>query len=317
MYISKQIHNHLLGSNKIVIVPHQNPDGDAIGSASAMAEYLRQLGKQPTIFCLTPAPAHLHFLPHTTTMTNDQKIFLDETIESIVILDSGDLRYAGIHKHITNHSAQIINIDHHATNEKYGHFNLVDSTASSTTEILYRFFKHNNIRLTRDLSTALLTGLLTDTGNFTNSATSISAITTAGELLRAGANLSLINNRTVKNISFNYLKLLGDVLGRLEKNEKMNMVHTYLKKDDYEKYGLNDNMAEGISNFLLKLEEADISLFIRETNDDKIKGSFRSTKNEVDVSILAKKFGGGGHKKAAGFTTTGSIQQVLDKILKI
>src|SRR3989339_2268670 len=126
MYISKQIHNYLLGSNKIVIVPHQNPDGDAIGSASAMAEYLLQLGKQPTIFCLTSAPAQLNFLPHIETMTNDHKIFLDEEIESIVVLDSGDLRYAGIHKYIANHSAQIINIDHHATNEKYGHFNLVD-----------------------------------------------------------------------------------------------------------------------------------------------------------------------------------------------
>ena len=315
MFISKQIHNHLLSSNKIVIVPHQNPDGDAAGSASAMAEYLRELGKEPVIFCLTPAQEHLHFLPHISAINSNPSLFIDKNIESIIVLDSGDLRYAGIHKHIANHQAQIINIDHHATNEKYGHMNLVDITASSTAEIIFQYFKNINIRLTRNLSTSLLTGLLTDTGNFTNSASSIKAIVIAGELLRSGANLTLINKKTVKNISLEFLKLLGVVLSRLVNNKDMDIAYTYLKKSDYKEQGLTENSVEGIANFLLKLDEAGVSLFLRETDDDKIKGSFRTTRDFIDVSALAKKFGGGGHKKAAGFTTNGTVEEVLEKIL--
>lgn len=315
IHIHQQIHNHLLNAQNIVIVPHQNPDGDALGSASALSEYLKKIGKQTTTFCLDTVPSQLQFLPQIHTITNKKEIFVQPSLDTIIVLDSGDLRYAGIAKFINHQSTTIINIDHHPTNENYGQINLVDPQACSTTAILYYFFRYNNIRLTRHQATSLLTGIITDTSNFSNDATNISAIIMAGDLLRSGANLSLINKCTLKNNSVNMLKLWGQVLNRLEHQPQNDLAYTYLTRKDYIKFNIKEKEADGIANFMNSIAGVKIGLFIKETAEGKIKGSFRTTDNEVDVSALAKKFGGGGHKKAAGFTTEGTMKKVLEKIL--
>jgi len=314
--ISRQIDKQLKKSSGIAIVIHQNPDGDAMGSASALFDYLEQLKHTPVIFCATQVPPQLQFLPYTDTISHDKRIFSRE-IDTIVILDCGDLRYAGVSDIVPGHKATIINIDHHPTNEKYGHINLVMPESASTTEILYSFFKHNSIRINRNMATSLLTGIINDTDNFSNPATSETSLIVASELLRAGANLNLIHNWLIKNKTINSLKLWGVVLQRLNKKEDIDMAYTYLTTKDVLQYGIEDSETEGISNFLNKLDGAKISLLIKETIDGKIKGSFRTTRDDTDVSALAKKMGGGGHKKAAGFTVDGTIESVLNKIIEI
>jgi len=193
---SLQIHNHLLSAKKIIIVPHQNPDGDAIGSAVAISEYLQALGKPTAIFCATLVAPRLTFLLNGHPVYSSPNIFSDINVDTIIVLDSGDLRYAGVDKHLYKHPATIINIDHHTTNEHYGWHNLVMPAASSTAEVLYHFFTHTATKITSHMATALLAGLITDTGNFTNSATTPTALKITGALLRQGGNLSLINNKT-------------------------------------------------------------------------------------------------------------------------
>lgn len=300
-----------------MIVPHQNPDGDAIGAATAFHEYLTQLGKEIVIFCITSVTDKLHFVPNSTRVVQDSTVFQDKTIDTIVVLDSGDLRYAGIADLVAKHPATIINIDHHATNEHYGRYNLVMTTAASTTEILYHFFRHNGVRLNQHMATSLLTGLTTDTGNFTNSATSGSALSVGGELIRSGGNYNLINNATLRNKSIDALKLWGLVLGRLHNDPKTNITHTYLTLKDLETFNVPDNESEGIANFLNNLENTNIALILKEIPGGKVKGSFRTTKNTIDVSAMAKKLNGGGHKKAAGFTLEGTIEEVLKKIYAV
>lgn len=314
--LAKQIDKQLKKSSKVVMVIHQNPDADALGSAAAMADYLGMLKIEPVIFCATPVPPQLQFLPYASKITSDKKIFL-KNIDTIMVLDCGDLRYAGLTDILPNHSAFTINIDHHPTNEKYAHINLVMPEAASTTEILYSFFKHNNARISRSMATSLMAGLVNDTDNFSNPATSESSLAVAGELLRAGANLNLIHNWIIRNKTINILKLWGLVLQRLNKKDDVDMAYTYLTKKDILQYGIEDSETEGISNFLNKLDGAKISLLIKETMDGKIKGSFRTTRDDTDVSLFAKKMGGGGHKKAAGFTTEGTIEDVLKKIMDI
>lgn len=315
--IHRQIHNHLQHARKVVIVTHQNPDGDTLGSASAMTEYLKAVGIKPTIFCLSQVPNYYTYLPHVDSVSSDKLLFADKNIDTIIFLDSGDMRYAGVAGLLDNHPAAIINIDHHPTNEKYGHLNLVDSKASSTTEIIFHFFRYNGVRICNRKATALLTGIMTDTGNFSNSATSISAVTIAGYLLRAGANLRLINKSTVQNNSINILKLWGLVLDRLEHHPDKEMVFTYLKQEDYIKHQVEEKEADGIANFMNSIDGVKIGLFIKELGNGKVKGSFRTVHNDVDVAALAKKLGGGGHKKAAGFTAEGSIPEVLKRILTL
>ncbi len=315
-HTAHHIHQHLLKAKKIVVVPHQNPDGDALGAATAFYEYLLQLNKTAAIFCVTPATPTLQFLPHAAHTHTNPAVLTDSEVDTVVVVDSGDLRYAGIADFIKNHSATIICIDHHATNEQYGHFNLVNHHASSTCEIVYQYFHHNHISINKKMATSLLTGLTTDTGNFTNAATSAVALNVGSELIRSGGNFNLVTTATGKNKSINALRLWGKVLSRLVKHEASGITHTYVTAADLTECDVQESESEGIANFLNNLEDNRIALILKELPDGKIKGSFRTTRDDVDVSALAKKLGGGGHKKAAGFTTTGTINEVLQKILQ-
>ncbi len=313
--IAQQIHNHIKSVTNLALVSHPNPDGDTLGAAMAFAEYLQTLGKTVKIFCLTPVPDKFGFLGNIHLISNDPKIFLE--LDAITVLDCGDLRFAGVAEMLKDNTATIINIDHHATNQKYGHLNMVMPDAASTTEVVYDFFKINNVHITPGMATALLTGLITDTDNFSNSATSYTSLTAASELLRLGANWTTIHHSLVQNKSIALLKLWGLILSRLNKKQNSEMAYTYLTIKDMVQYGMNDDDVEGISNFLNKLDGAKISLFIKETADGRIKGSFRTTHDDVDVSVLALKLGGGGHKKAAGFTTDGTIDSIVNKIIDL
>ncbi len=309
-----KIYQHLLGAHKIVIAPHQNPDGDAIGAATAFQEYLANYGKDAQIFCATPVNPSLHFLPHATEVTDDAAVFNNKAVDTIVVLDSGDLRYNGIANLVAGHPATLINIDHHPTNERYGHINFVMPTAASTTEILFHYFRRNRIHINHKMATSLLTGLSTDTGNFTNAATSVSALAASAELLSSGGNFNLVTHETLANKSISALRLWGLVSSRLERDTATGLTSTYMTQEDLKRFMVPDSEAEGISNFLNNLENTPIALVLRELPDGQIKGSFRTTHDDIDVSSLAKQLGGGGHKKAAGFTQPGPIEAVLQKI---
>lgn len=313
--IARQIHKHLVNSEKVLIIPHQNPDGDALGSLSALAEYMLSRKQDVRLFCVTPVSKKYSFLRHTISVEIDPGLFDDPSISTIVVLDSSDLRYAGVDKLIKKTKAKIINIDHHITNEKYAHMNMVMPGTSSTAEVLYNFFVHNNVEINHHMATSLLTGIISDTENFTNGATTTSSLNVAGELLGRGANLNLITKWVIKNKTVNLLRLWGLVFSRL--NTREDIVYTYMMKADLKKFGVSEAEADGISNFLNNLEGAKMTLMLREAEEGKMKGSFRTTRDDVDVAALAKKFGGGGHRKAAGFLMDGTIESVLDKILSV
>lgn len=315
--LARQIHQHILKAKRIAVIPHQNPDGDAIGAATAFYEYLTALGKDAVLFCVTSVNEKLRFVPSDLTPTQDPAIFKHPDLDTIVVLDSGDLRYAGVAAFLENHRAAIINIDHHATNEQYGRYNLVIPTAASTTEVLYHYFRHNHIPVNQKMATALLTGLTTDTGNFTNSATSATALAVGGELVRSGGNLNLIKEATIKNKSLAALKLWGTVLQRLKKDEPTGITHTYLTLADLAEHNIADTESEGIANFLNNLDDTRIALILKELPDGEVKGSFRTTRDDVDVSAIAKKLNGGGHKKAAGFTQKGTLDEVRKRVIDL
>ncbi len=315
-HLHHQIHHHIQNAHKIVVVPHQNPDGDALGAATAFYEYLLTLGKDASIFCITPPTHKLHFIPHADKVSAHHHVITNPKVDTIVVVDSGDLKYNGIADLVKNHPATIIDIDHHITNERYGHLNLVMPGASSTCEILYHYFHHNHVPVNQKMATSLLAGLSTDTGNFTNSATTASALNASSELIRSGGNFNLVTDSTLRSKSVGALRLWGKVLSRLTVDDITGITYTFLTATDMAECGVPDSESEGIANFLNNLEDNKIALILKETTDGKIKGSFRTTRDDIDVAKLAKLFGGGGHKKAAGFTTTGTINEVLETIRK-
>ncbi len=316
--VAKKIHQEMLGAENILLVSHKNPDGDALSSGCALMHYLRQIDKNHTAYCATPISKSLNFLPLAEYYITDPLILTDNRFDLIIVLDSGDLLYAGLDEFLKNldYSPIVVNIDHHATNEFFGHHNLVISTAAATTEVLYNFFKINKINIDKHIATCLLTGIITDTGCFSNPATTAQSLKIAAELLRLGGNLNLIQGWTLKNRSVGGLKIWGQVLSRLYKNETYDIVSTILTADDTQgpkSAGLPTGQAgaaeevEGIANFLNNLGEGRIVLLLKDGGDGIIKASMRTTDPQINLSGLAKMFGGGGHAKAAGFSVNGKL----------
>ena len=315
--IAKQIHNEILQAKKILLVPHQNPDGDAHGSVSCFSHYLNSINKPHSIFCLTESTPKLNSLPHLVDIPTDDSVWQDDSHDLILVVDSGDLKYAGIYNYIKKlkHDPLIINIDHHPTNNYFGHINLVVEKSSSTTEIIYGFLKYNNIKIDKNMAASLLTGLITDTENFTNPGTTTNSLKVASDLIKKGANFNTIKTWFLRDKTFASLKLWGVVFSRLEKHEKHEIVYTYITKRDLEENEASESEAEGIANFMNNLGDGKASLILKERTGGSVKGSLRTTSDNFDVSEIAKALGGGGHKKASGFTLEDvSMDEAFDKV---
>lgn len=298
-------------ADRVIIVTHQRPDGDALGSATALSHLLDGMETKHDIFCTHKAPSNYAYLPRVNRISQDAELLRHGDHEVLVCLDSGDLAYAGIKQHLEDRSKNphfIVNIDHHATNTLYGNMNMVDPDASSTAEMVFHLFQQAGHPITSDIATCMLTGIITDTGGFSNLATTSSSLDVASHLIAAGARVWDIQANTQKNKSVTTLKLWGIALSRLKKHSS-GVVSTVLTHNDIKEANADAESAEGIANFLNTVEDAKAVIMIREDELGKIKVSMRTTQAGVDVSKLAKFFGGGGHKKASGFSLPGSIQK--------
>ena len=314
--IIEQINEQVKQANHILLIPHQNPDGDALGSCTAFMEYLKCLGKRHTAYCATGITPRLSYLAHAQRITSEAAIWQDRTIDLIIVFDSGDLRYAGVADKIAQlpTSVRIVNIDHHITNERYGQLNFVLPHASSTAEVLYHFFTGNNISLNANLATSLLTGILTDTDNFTNAATSGKTLAIGHNLLLRGADMQTITVSVFKDKTINTLKLWGVIFARLQKHGTLDLAHTYVLPTDLAEHNVAESDIEGIANYTNNISDARVTLVLKVLADGKVKGSFRTTRDDTDVARIAKALNGGGHKKAAGFTLDGPVPIALEQI---
>ncbi len=297
-------------ANHVLLIAHKKPDGDTLGSSSSMLNWLLREGKDVTAFCLDAPPKVFRYLDNVYRYTNDLHVF-NSTYDVVIIFDSGDLRYCGVDQLVSRvpPGYLLINIDHHITNTQYGDHNLVLTDASSTAEVMYRFYEANGIFIDAAMATSLLTGLFTDTSSFTNAATNPIAVKAASRLLAAGARHGDILQYLLHDKSVVSLRIWGTVLSRLRYNATHDVVTTYLLHTDTNE--ISTDIIEGVSNFLNAVTYgAGTILFLRELSDGQIKGSFRSI--NCDVSKIARLMGGGGHKKAAGFTITGRIKETPD-----
>lgn len=291
---------------KVAVVAHQKPDGDTLGAGAALLHFLRDRGLKVAGFCVDPIPDQYVFLPESELfMTDPDAIRLADLV---IVCDASDLRYAGIHdifKQIAK-PPKMINFDHHKTNEMFGDVNVVNVTASSTAEVLHDFFMYIGAEITQDMATALLTGIVFDTGNFTNPATTVHALEAASDCLNRGAKMRQIAANISRNKPVSALRVWGNVFGRLKYDRRLGVASTVVFLKDIHAQRIDEEHVEGISNFLNKFLDVDVILVLKELPDGKVKGSFRSG-SDVDVDEIASLLGGGGHKKAAGFTVKGKI----------
>lgn len=294
-------------ADKLLLISHQKPDGDALGCLSAMAGFLKQLQKNYKIFCPDPAPEQYQFLPYIHELTADKKVF-EEKFDIIIVMDASALKYAGVQDFVSKDNGYVlINIDHHFTNDYFGHVNLVLPEKSSVSEIIFELLKMWQIKISKEIATALLNGIIFDTSALSNPATSYGALKAASSLMAYGARFGEIKDNLLKNKTVDLLKVWGIAFQRLRVNPKYQFAFTVLTRSDLKDSGVDDEATTGLINFFNELTGVKAVMLLVEQADGGIKASLRTTRDNVDVSKIAKQCGGGGHQKAAGFTFQGKL----------
>lgn len=306
--------NDLIHKNNLLLVAHAKPDGDTLGATLALSSFLKSKNIPHDLFCADTPPAYFSYLPHIHTFLHDIHTLDLSSYDGIVCLDHGSLKQSQIEQHLNAYTHEhshitCYNIDHHISNESFGHCNFVVPEASSTCEVLYHIFKTSGVPITQQMATCLMTGIITDTGNFTNSATQQSSLDVASDLVRLGAKIPEISQHTLRNKTIPSLNLWGEVFSRLVINPRYQLAYTVVTQEDFETLGVTPESLDGLVNFLAGLQGVRFVLLLTQTQADIIKGSLRTTDDTLNVSDLAKIWGGGGHTKAAGFTLSGNLIQ--------
>lgn len=302
-------------SKNIIISSHVNPDGDAIGSGLSLFLALKDNYKNKNIrFILEDdVPSNMNFLEGAKLIEKFEDSMENIPCDLFITVDSATFERIG-KTGLLKKNAFSINIDHHhLSNPMYGDINIVKE-ASSTSEIIFFVLRDMlNIEIDKKVAEAIYTGIITDTGNFKYESTTKETFYVGGELIEKGIDRIKISDAVYKNKSLGAMKILGKSLSEMKVIPEKKLVYFFLKKEFAEKENIKKYETDGIVENLLEYKDCDVSVFFREIENNKIKGSMRS-KNSADVNEIASIFGGGGHKRAAGFTSDLTEEEIIKKI---
>lgn len=296
----------LKAAKRILIGTHEHPDGDALGSSLAFYHVLKGQGKEVTIYVPDPAADFYSFLPGLDVITNTKPTDTS-TYDVILLLDYTQLYRTHLEEEVQKHP-QTICIDHHYDNPKQTKLNLVVPKAAATAQIIYEFFQMAQLDISADVATCLLTGIFTDTGSFMHDSVTPDILDIASTLMNKGARLSHIAHETYQKKDLSGLKIWGRALSRILTNEETGASVAVITLQDLEECQATLDDLSGVVNLLNTLPNTKYAMLLVEHEPGKIKGSLRSEPHKnVDVSKIAKRLGGGGHKLASGFEVDGRI----------
>jgi bifunctional oligoribonuclease and PAP phosphatase NrnA len=305
----------LRSHDRFLLITHENPDGDALGSLLAAKLALDELGKDSVMYVSGPAPlpAEYRFMPLDELR---RELPADAGQRIVFALDCANESRLGEGQRALEGATVSLNVDHHHDNTRFGDVNLVVADASSTGEIVRDLIRELGIELTPDLAEALYVALVTDTGRFQYANTTPKALRLAAELVEAGADVHRVFQSVYESVQLAKLKLLARALERAEVYEGGGLVVSYLLKTDFAEVGAAEPYSEGIIDFLRAVEGADMAALIREPpapGRPARRVSLRSSSDELDVSAIARASGdGGGHRQAAGFSSELEIPQIVE-----
>src|SRR5438132_4696294 len=299
----KAIADALRRHDRFLVVTHENPDGDALGSMLAVSLALRQLGKHAVMYLPgeTPLPREYAFMPLEDLVREPPA---DSSERVLLAVDCAKEDRIGDEAALARASL-VLDIDHHHDNTRFGDLNLIVADASSTGEVLRDVIRELDIELTPELAEPLYIALVTDTGRFQYTNTTPKALRLAAELVEAGADIHAVFQQVYESVEFAKLKLLARALDRAEVLEGGRIVVSHLLRADFAEAGAAEPYSEGLIDYLRAVEGAELAVLIREQlhGPHAYKGSLRSSIDELDVSAIAHSFGGGGHRQAAGFSS--------------
>jgi len=306
--------------DRFLVTSHEAPDGDALGSMFAAELALLQLGKDAVMFLggEAPLPGEYRFLE--LEELGLQRVRPADVAERVLVaVDCASASRVGAEPGLVDAVPFTINIDHHHDNPRFGDVNLIVADASSTGEILADVFRELGVALTPEIAEALYIALVTDTGRFQYANTTPKALRLAADLVEAGADVHRVFQGVYENVQFAKLKLLARALDRARVLEGGEILVSHLLREDFEAVGATEPYSEGIIDFLRSAEGALVSALIREPPRDAgplHKVSLRSSVDELDMSAIARKSGGGGHREAAGFSSELSVDEITDFIVR-
>jgi phosphoesterase RecJ-like protein len=312
----ERVSAELRSRERFLLTAHEGPDGDALGSLLGMHQLLTQLGKDSVMFLAAkefPLPIEYRFLPLEEVFHEPPADMADRTV---IFLDCGNVDRMPV-DFLTAGNHDVINIDHHHDNTRFGDFNLVDVGASCTAEIVYDLAQLMGATLTAEMASALYVGLITDTGNFMYENTNAHTHRVAAELIDAGVDVDDTYRRLYEHVPIEKLRLVARALDSIQRHCDNRLAISYISNADYAATGAGEEMTEGVIDFLRSLEGTKVAAVVRDLGSRgrvARKVSLRSSDGQVDVSAVARKHGGGGHKRAAGFSTDLELDELVEFI---
>src|SRR5436190_3804278 len=301
------------GHDRFVITTHENPDGDALGSLLAAKLAFDAVGKDSVMVLHgdAPRPGEYQFMP----LAELRRRWPDDVSERVLVaLDcANESRIAD--PDVLGRVPLTLDIDHHHDNTRFGDINLIVPTASSTGEVLRDILRELDVELTPAIAEPLYIALVTDTGRFQYTNTTPQALRLAAELVEAGADVHRVFQGVYESVQFAKLKLLARALERAQVYEGGRIVISYLLRTDFADVGAAEPYSEGVIDYLRAVEGADMAVLIREPprqDGPTRRVSLRASVDELDVSAIARKSGGGGHRQAAGFSSEASIAEITN-----
>jgi phosphoesterase RecJ-like protein len=304
--VREEVVTELTLADKFLVTSHENPDGDALGSLLAMHEILKVMGKDSVMFMSPddlPLPYEYRHLPLDEVV---YELPGDADERTIVFLDCGNIDRVPI-DFFRREDARILNIDHHHDNTRFGTTNLVVGDASCTAEIIYSLIDDLEVELTQRIADALYIALVTDTGRFQYENTTAASHRMAAELIESGVDVHRLFRNLYENIPFGKMKLLARVLSRIERYDGGRLTLSRIHHEDYRATGSDESYSEGIVDHIRALDGTIVAALIREQLKPEREGvrkvSLRASDERIDVSRIARKESGGGHRQAAGFST--------------
>jgi bifunctional oligoribonuclease and PAP phosphatase NrnA len=299
----------LAAADRLVLACHVGPDGDALGSMLGLGLAATRAGKQVVASFGTPfvVPEAYRFLDIDLLVPPSE---VPEAPEVFVSFDAGSADRLGELASVASAAGTVVVIDHHVTNSGFGDVDLVDPGAAATAEIVVRLLDRLGWPLDESIATALLTGLVTDTGRFQYSNTTPGTLEAAARMIEAGARPEVIGRHVYEETPFGYLHAAGAVLSRAQLDVERRFVWSVLTRADLEESGIGPGDTDPLIDAIRTAQESDVALLVKEVDGGRVKGSLRS-RGRVDVGAIAVELGGGGHHNASGFTLTGTAEEAV------
>jgi len=297
-------------ANHIVVISHVNPDADSIGSASAMYTYLLQKHKKVSWYCKTKnISKKISFIPWFDKIRDS----FPNSADLAISLDCSDENRLGVKL-----ECELINIDHHDSNNNFATLNLVGPSAISTTELLYDFFKANSIKINKKMATALYAGLLDDSSGFMDDNVNGTTFAMVKELIELGAEYKVCNKQIMKSISLAALRLKAIMLNNMMLECDAKVAVFCVSNDEMKATGAIGQDCELALEESLYLPYVEVAILVKQNSDFTIKGSIRS-KDKVDASKIALNFGGGGHAGRSGFSISRdtTLEDIKEEVLNL